>query len=183
MLDLITLAAAAGEHADPSIGGVHILNATFFVSVAMLILIGIVLYKKVPATIGASLDRKIASIKAELDEAQALRADAEKLRAEYEAKLAAAAQEAADMNARAETEAEAIRAKAHADAENLIVRRQKMATDKIAAAERTAIAEIRAKVARAATDAAASLIAENHNADADKSLVDHTVAQLGTRLN
>ena len=183
MLELIILASEAGEQADPSIGGVHILNATFFVSVAMLILIGIFLYNKVPATIGASLDRKIASIKAELDEAQALRADAEKLRSEYEAKLAAASQEAADMNARAETEAEAIRAKARADAENLIVRRQKMATDKIAAAERAAIAEIRSKVALAATGAAATLIAENHNAEADKSLVDHTVAALGAQLN
>ncbi|MCG6119879.1 MAG: F0F1 ATP synthase subunit B [Blastomonas sp.] len=183
MLDLINLAAAAGEHADPSIGGVHILNATFFVSVAMLILIGIILYKKVPAVIGASLDRKIALIRAELDEAQALRADAEKLRAEYEAKLASASQEAADMNARAEAEAEAIRAKARTDAENLIMRRQKMATDKIAAAERTAIAEIRAKVARAATGAAAALIAENHGPEADQALVDQTVAVLGTRLN
>lgn len=183
MLDLIILASEAGEHAEPSVGGVHLLNATFFVSVAMLILIGIILYKKVPALIGASLDRKIASIKAELDEAQALRADAEKLRAEYEAKLAAATQEAADMNARAETEAEAILAKARTDAESLIVRRQKMATDKIAAAERTAIAEIRSKVARAATGAAAALIAENHGPEADKALVDRTVAELGTRLN
>lgn len=183
MLDLIILASEAGEHVDPSVGGVHLLNATFFVSVAMLILIGIILYKKVPASIGASLDRKIAAIRAELDEAQALRADAEKLRAEYEAKLAAAAHEAAEINARAETEAEAIRAKARSDAANLIVRRQKMATDKIAAAERTAVAEIRSKVALAATGAAAALIAENHGAEADKALVDHTVAELGARLN
>lgn len=183
MLDLIILASEAGEHADPSVGGVHLLNATFFVSAAMLILIGIVLYKKVPALIGASLDRKIAGIRHELDEAQALRADAEKLRAEYEAKLAAATQEAADMNARAEAEAEAILAKARTDAENLIVRRQKMATDKIAAAERTAITEIRDTVTRAATGAAAALIAENHGAEADKALVDRTVAELGMRLN
>ena len=87
------------------------------------------------------------------------------------------------MNARAEAEAEAVLAKAHTDAESLIARRQKMATDKIAAAERAAIAEIRSKVARAATGAAAALIAENHTADADKALVDHTVAELGTRLN
>lgn len=183
MLDIAILAAAAGEHADPSVGGVHLLNATFFVSAAMLVLIGIILWKKVPAMVAASLDAKIAGIKAELDEAQALRAEAEKLRAEYEAKLAAASKEAADMNARAEAEAEAVLAKARTDAENLIVRRQKMATDKIAAAERAAIAEIRNKVATAAAGAAATLIAENHNADADKSLVDQTVAQLGMRLN
>lgn len=183
MLDLFILVSEAGEYAEPSVGGVHLLNATFFVSVAMLILIGIVLYKKVPAAIGASLDKKIAGIRAELDEAQALRTDAEKLRAEYETKLAAATQEAADMHARAEAEAEAILAKARLDAENLIVRRQKMATDKIAAAERAAVAEIRNKVARAATGAAAALIAENHDADADTALVNRTVAELGTRLN
>jgi F-type H+-transporting ATPase subunit b len=181
MLDLIILASEAGEHADPSVGGVHLLNATFFVSAAMLVLIGIILWKKVPAAVAASLDAKIAGIKAELDEAQALRADAEKLRAEYEAKLASASKEAADMNARAE--AEAVLAKARTDAENLIARRQKMATDKIAAAERAAVAEIREKVAKAATGAAAKLIAENHGAEADQALVDRTVAELGTRLN
>jgi F-type H+-transporting ATPase subunit b len=183
MLDIAILAAAAGEHADPSVGGIHLLNATFFVSAAMLILVAIILWKKVPAAIGASLDAKIAGIKAELDEAQALRAEAEKLRAEYEAKLAAASKEAAEMNARAEAEAEAVLAKARSDAENLIARRQKMATDKIAAAERAAVAEIREKVAKAATGAAARLIAENHSAEADQALVDRTVAELGTRLN
>jgi len=29
MLDLIILASEAGEHADPSIGGIHLLNATW----------------------------------------------------------------------------------------------------------------------------------------------------------
>ena len=38
----------------------------------------------------------------------------------------------------------------------------------IAAAERAAVAEIRSKVARAATGAAATLIAENHNAEAEQ---------------
>ena len=43
--------------------------------------------------------------------------------------------------------------------------------------------EIREKVAKAATGAAAKLIAENHGAEADQALVDRTVAELGTRLN
>ena len=54
-----------------------------------------------------------------------------------------------------------------------------MAEDKIAAAERTAIAQIRAKAASAATAAAANLIIEAHDAGADKAMVDETIAGLG----
>ena len=59
-----------------------------------------------------------------------------------------------------------------------------MAEDKIAAAERSAIAEVRAKAAAAAAAAAAQLIAERHDAGADKALIDRTISGLGsTRLN
>jgi len=51
-----------------------------------------------------------------------------------------------------------------------------MAEAKIAGAERTALAEIRARAATAATDAAHQLIAERHDASADKPLVDQAIA-------
>ena len=57
-----------------------------------------------------------------------------------------------------------------------------MAEDKIAAAERAAIAEVRARAADAAAAAAGAIIAEKHGAEADKQLVDQTIAGLG-RLN
>jgi F-type H+-transporting ATPase subunit b len=57
-----------------------------------------------------------------------------------------------------------------------------MAEDKIAGAERTAIAEVRARAADAATRAAATIIAQRHGAEADKTLVDRTIAGLG-KLN
>ena len=57
-----------------------------------------------------------------------------------------------------------------------------MAEEKIAAAERAVIAEIRATAAHAATNAARALIAEKHNAGADQALVDKAIAGLG-RLN
>jgi F-type H+-transporting ATPase subunit b len=72
--------------------------------------------------------------------------------------------------------------KAEADAAELIARRTRMAEDKIAAAERSAIQAIRARAADAATTAAAAVIAEKHGAEADKALVDKTIAGLG-RLN
>ncbi len=179
--DAIASTAADGghgeaPHADPTGLG---LNATAWVALAMLVVIAIMLWKKVPAAIGRALDRKIETIREQLDEAARLRADAEALRAEYEAKTAAAGAEAQSMIERARHEADGIVQQAQADAAALVERRTRMAESKIAAAERTAIAEVRAKAAEAAAVAAAHLIAEQHNADADRVMVDRTIAGLG----
>lgn len=170
----IILSEAAGEvHADPTAFG---MDATVWVSLAMLVFIGILVWKKVPAAIGSMLDNKIAEISKQLNEAEQLRLDAESLKAEYEAKLADAAKEADEMRARADAEAETLIAKAKADATALIARRKQMAEDRIAAAEATALAEVRSAAAKAATEAAAKLIADKHDAKADKALVDQAIA-------
>ena len=164
-------------HTDPKAVG---MDATAWVSLAMAVFIGILLFKKVPALIGGVLDGRIAQIKEQLAEASKLRAEADALKAEYEAKLAAAVGEADAMRKSAEHEAETLIADAKVNAEALIVRRQKMAEDKIGAAERTAVAAIRTRAVNAATAAAASLIAQGHDAKADKALVDGAIGRLGT---
>ncbi|WP_168452834.1 F0F1 ATP synthase subunit B family protein [Sphingopyxis microcysteis] len=163
------------EGAAPTAFG---MDATVWVSIAMLVFLGILIWKGVPGAIGAMLDKRIAEISKQLNEAEALRLDAESLKAEYEAKLATATKEADDMRTRAEAEAEAVIAKAKADATALIGRRKQMAEDRIAAAEAGALAEVRAATAKAATAAAAALIAEKHDANADKALVDHAIASV-----
>lgn len=168
--------AAGATHGEPMSFG--IISATVWVSIAMAIFIAILLWKKVPAMVGAMLDRKIADISKQLNEAEQLRLDAESLKAEYEAKLADAAKEAEELRARAEAEAEGLVAKAKADATALIARRKQMAEDRIAAAEATALAEVRTAAAKAATDAAAKLIADKHDAAADKALVDQAIASI-----
>jgi F-type H+-transporting ATPase subunit b len=179
--DAIASTAADGghgeaPHADPTALG---LNATAWVALAMLVVIGLMLWKKVPATIGRALDKKIAGIREQLDEASRLRAEAEALRAEYEAKAAGAAAEAQTILDRARHEADAIVQQAKVDAGSLIERRTRMAEDKIAAAERAAVQEVRARAATAAAAAAARLIAEQHDANADRAMVDQTIAGLG----
>ncbi|WP_293972564.1 hypothetical protein [Sphingomonas sp.] len=154
-----------------------------WVALSMIVVIAIILWKKVPAAIAASLDKKIAGIRTQLDEASRLRAEAEALKAEYESKASAAAGEAASIVSHAYAEAAAIVDKAKADAETLIARRGKMAEDKIAAAERGAVAELRAKAASAAAAAAAQIIGEKLDAGSDKALVDRTIASLGQRPN
>lgn len=178
---LLSEAAHAGAeaHAEPAVAGV--LNATVWVSLSMLVLIGIMVWKKVPAMVGAMLDSRIAAIRTQLDEAAALRAEAEALRGEYQARLAALDGEAADMRARAEQEAAAIVQGAKQDVKMLIARRQKMAEDRIAAAERAAIADVRASVSQSAVGAARSLIASGHDAAQDRALVDQAIGDI-TRL-
>jgi len=166
-----------GEHSAPSAFG--LLEAPAVVALAMVIVIFLLIWKKVPAAIGKSLDTKIAAIRAHLDEAEALRRDAEALKAEYEAKARAADADAAALVERAHGEAAAIIAKAGTDAEALVERRSKMAKTKIAAAERAVIDELRATAATAATAAAARLIGERNDAASDARLVDQAITGLG----
>lgn len=174
MANLILLAAgAAGEAAEPTALG---LTPPAWVALSMAVLILIAVAVKVPAMLTGMIDGSIAEIRKQLDEAKALRADAEKLRADYAAKIAGAEKEAADMLAHAKHEAEALIAKAEADTTAIIGRREKMAADKIEAAERGAIADLRAKTAEAATAAARALIAQGHTAGADGALVDAAIA-------
>jgi F-type H+-transporting ATPase subunit b len=167
------------HHPDPSIFG---LDATVWVSIAMAVFLAILVWKKVPALVTRGLDNQIAAIRTRLDEAKQIRAEAEALRDEYARKIAGAEAQAQAMLAHADEEAKGVLAKAEADAAELTARRAKMAEDKIAAAERAALQAIRAKAAEAAAKAAAAIIADKHGADADKALVDKTIAGLG-RLN
>ncbi|URD61232.1 F0F1 ATP synthase subunit B [Sphingomonas sp. KRR8] len=172
----IEVEAGAEHHVDPSALG---FDATMLVGLAMLVVILLMLWKKVPAAIGKSLDTKIAAIRAQLDEAAELRKEAEALKAEYQARFAAADQESAAMLKRARHEADAIRTKAEADAAQLVERRTRMAEDKIAAEERAALQQLRATAADAAAKAAARIIAERHDGSADKAIIDQAIAGLG----
>ena len=156
---------AGAEHAvGPSAFGMQDYQ---WVSLAMAVLIAIVLWKKVPGLIAGGLDNKIAQIKAQLDEAKSLRAEAEALRDEYAAKIASA-----------EQDAEAILAKAESDSEAMVARRKRMAEDKIAAAEREAVDGVRASAANAAAAASRAIIADKHDSEADKKLADEVISSL-----
>ena len=89
-------------HAPPTAWG---LGPTGWVALALIVVYAILIWKKVPAAIAKSLDAKIAAIREQLDEAAALRQEAEALKAEYQAKAGAAEAEAAAMIERAHGEA------------------------------------------------------------------------------
>ena len=57
-----------------------------------------------------------------------------------------------------------------------------MAVDRIAAAEKAAVDEVRLTAAEVATVAARQVIAEGLSADADARLIDHAITQLPSAL-
>jgi F-type H+-transporting ATPase subunit b len=177
MFDLSILAEAAGaaaeHHEAPTAWG---LTPGGWVAMSMIAVFAVMLKVGVPKIVAGMLDKQIAEIRKQLDDAAKLRAEAEALKIEYGKKVRDAARHADEMKAHAAEEAKAIIAKAKTDAETLIVRRTKSAEDKIAAAERAAIAELRQRAAGAAAAAASGLIAEAHSAGADKKLVDEAIA-------
>lgn len=168
----------AAQHAQPSFYG---LTAPMFISLAMIFVIALIVWKKVPAAIGKALDSKIDVIRKQLAEAESLRKDAEALKAEYEAKTKSADKEAATIVERARHEAEAIVVHARENAEALVERRQRMAEDKIAAEERHAVEQLRATAADAAREAAARIIRERVDEKADEALVGDAIRGIGGR--
>ena len=163
---------------EPSAFG---LTAPAWIALAMLVVIAILVWKKVPAAIAGALDSKIQLIRNQLAEAESLRKEAEALKAEYEKKARDVDKDRKALLERAKHEAEEIVAKAKTDAEALIERRTRMAEDKIAAEERAAIDQLRATAADAATRAAKRLIAERHDAGADEQLVNQAISEIGSR--
>jgi F-type H+-transporting ATPase subunit b len=147
----------------------------------MIVVFGILIWKGVHRAIGKALDSKIALIRDQLAEAEALRKEAESLKAEYEAKAAGADKDREALLERAKHEADEIVAKAKTDAEALIERRTRMAEDKIAAEERAAVEQLRSAAADAAAKAAARLIAERHDDATDAKLVDQAIKEMSAR--
>ncbi len=170
---------SGGDHAQPTALG--FVTAPMAISLAMIVVIALMIWKKVPAAIGKALDSKIALIRDQLAEAEALRKEAEAIKAEYQQKANSAEAEAAAMIERARKEAGEIVAKAQTDAEALVARRTRMAEDKIAGEERSAVTQLRAAAADAAVRASARIISERLDADADEKLIDRSIGDLAAR--
>lgn len=169
--------ATHGAHHEKFLG----LDSYGWVAGAFLVFVLLLLKLKAPAAIGQALDSRGAKIRAELDEAKRLRADAEALLAQYQSQQRQAAADAAKIMEHAKAEAEQLVEAAKANAEQLVQRRTRMAEDRIAAAETAATADLRARVATLAAETAKTMLAAQMS-DADKTrLADEAIAGLGSR--
>jgi F-type H+-transporting ATPase subunit b len=157
-------------------------DAEFWVGIAFVLFLGIMVWLKVPGMVARALDAKAEQIRAELAEAERLRKEAENLLASIRARREAAETQAAELLASAEVEARQLEADAHARLEEQIKRRGQIAEAKIAQAESQAAAEVKAAAAELAIEAASALLATRAAGLKSDPMVDQAMADLSAKL-
>ncbi len=158
-------------------------GAEAWVSVALLIFIGILLWKGVHRFAASALDKRAEDIRKQLEEARSLREEAQALFARYQREQRDATQTAGDIVAQADREAKLAAETADAELEETVKRRLQMAEEKIAQAEAAAVKEVRSVAARVATAAARQLLAENLTGEKRDALVDDAIQEVDKKLH
>lgn len=158
-------------------------NTNFVVLIAFIAFIGILIYAKVPAKLTGMLDARAATIKAELDEARALREEAKSILATYERRQKEVQEQADRIVSTARDEALAAAAQAKIDLKASIARRLASATDQIASAEAAAIRQVREQAVSVAVAAAGDVLSKQMTAEAASSSIDAAIAQVEARLH
>ena len=157
-------------------------DAAFWAFVALIVFIGVILYLKVPAMVAGMLDGRIKKIEEDITEAERLRAEAKALLDSYAKKRQEAEKEAEDIVLAAREEAFRLTADASAALETLIARRTKAVEEKIAQAEAQAVAEVRARSADLAIEAARVLLTSEMK-DKGPGLVEQAIKDVAAKLN
>jgi F-type H+-transporting ATPase subunit b len=155
----------------------------FWVAVAFVLFIGVLVYVGAHKKITEALDHRSARIKAELDEARRLREEAAKLLAEYQRKQGEAEREAEAIVADAKAEAGRVAAEARVKMEEFVARRTKLAEAKIGQAEAQALADVRAAAAEAAVTAAERILRDTVKGKVADDLIAQGIADVKTKLN
>lgn len=158
-------------------------NTDFIVLVAFILFIAVLFYFKVPGMIGKMLDDRASGIQSEIDEARALREEAQTLLASYERKQKEVQAQADKIVEQAKKDAEAAAEQARADLKVSIERRLAAANDQIASAEASAVKEVRDTAALVAVQAARDVIEKQMTADDGNKLIDDAIAEVDARLH
>jgi F-type H+-transporting ATPase subunit b len=151
--------------------------------VAVAFVIFFVLFgRKLWAALSAMLDRRAVAVRAELAEAKALRQQAEDMLREARDGREQVLREARQVLENARLRAARLGEEAAAEAEAAAARRERMALDRIRAAEKEALDEVRSAAADIAVRAAGQVLREDPALTADTALVDRGIADLPAAL-
>jgi F-type H+-transporting ATPase subunit b len=186
LFNVLLLIAAAQDAKAGTVAGwlkdlFDLRNATFWVAIAFIAFVAFMVWKARNAIV-TGLDARAVKIKAEVEEAQRLRDEAQALLAQYQAKQKEALSEAEAMKRQAEDEGRRLKARAEADLAAALKRREQQALDRIAQAEAQALAEVRNLAADLAVAATQKLLAQKLEPARADALVADAIAELPRRL-
>lgn len=183
---LITLAASPAMAASKnpfSADFWSLSNTDMIVLIAFVIFVGVLIKYKVPSMLTGMLDSRAAGIKSDLDEAKALREDAQTLLASYERKQREVQAQADRIVENAKEEATRAAEQAKADIATSVTRRLAAAEDQITSAKTSAIREVRNQAVNVAVAAAQDVIAKQTTAASANKLIDDAIAEVGAKLH
>ncbi len=183
MIATLTASIAASPALAASGPFISLSNTNFVVTLAFILFVGFLIYMKVPGKIGELLDKRAEGIKSELDEARALREEAQALLASYERKQKDVQAQADRIVAQAKSEATAAAEQAREDLKKSIARRLQAAEDRIASAEADAVREVRDQAVTIAIAAAREVIAEQMTATEANKLIDSGIETVSAKLH
>jgi F-type H+-transporting ATPase subunit b len=158
-------------------------NTDFVVLLGFLAFVALLVYLKVPGKLTGMLDARAVAIKAELDEARALREEAKSILATYERRQKEVQEQADRIVASAREEAMAAAAQAKADLKASITRRLAAATDQIASAEAAAIRQVREQAVSVAISVAGEVLARQTTAESASASIDDAIDQVAARMH
>lgn len=157
-------------------------GATIWATIALVIFIGILIYFGIHKTIAKMLDDRIKKIETDLAEAEQLRKEAKALLDDYARRREEAVKEAQSIVDAAREEAFRLTAEAKDALEAMVARREKAVSDKIAQAEAQAVAEVRARSADLAVEAA-RVVLTRQMASKGAALVEQSIKDVAAKLN
>jgi F-type H+-transporting ATPase subunit b len=162
---------------------IHPDEAAFWVALSFFIIIGIIIYVRVPGMVAKQLDDRAKGIADEIAEARRMREEAQELLASFQRKQQEAETEAEAIIAQAKAEAKMLRKQATEDLAERLERRTALAEQRIAQAEAQAAADVKAAAADLAVAAAEQLLKSDlKKADLNK-IVETDIKLAGKSLN
>lgn len=142
-----------------------------------------ILWFKARRAILAKLDGQIAAIRAEIQTAEQLKAEAADLLSEYERKLKDARAEAQRLLSQAEANAAQMKKEGLAALDEAAARREAQLAERVQRMKQSAMADIQTYAADLAIQATREIIVQNLDQAAQKRLLDHSIRAAGEKLN
>ena len=158
-------------------------DSSFWVAICVVLFLALIAWKGAFKAMGRALDDRANTIKTELEEARRLREEAQAILASYKRKQKEAEEQAEDIVKQARHDAETMANQARKDLAERIERRTAMAEAKIASAEAQALADVRARAADVALDAAEDILKSKMTVAAKSKLIKSGIKEMGNLLS
>ena len=157
-------------------------DPTFWVMVAFFVFVG-ALARPISGAIAAALDKRADKIRADLEEAEKLREEAQDLLASYQRQQRDAVKEAEAIVEHAKEEAERLTQQGRKKLKKALERREKQAMDRITQAEASALEQVQAHTVDVAIVATRDFLADNLKSKQAEALIETAIKELPKKLH